>query len=476
MKEWPQPWSGHVHFIGVGGVAMSNLAALLAERDVSVTGSDHAVYPPASDVLERAGIEVRTPFAAEHLEPEPDLVVVGNAVSRGNEELEAALDRGFPLASLPGLLERWLVPGRAVSVVAGTHGKTTTASLLAWLHEAAGRDPSFFIGGLPGNFRFGARFGVGPDLVLEGDEYDTAFFDKGPKFLHYWPRVAVLGSIEFDHADIYADVAAVERSFALLLRLVPRDGVLVIPTDDRRVQTLAEHARCRILRFGPGPEPDFGFDEREDLPEGQELTLWHSGAPLGRAWLPLAGEHNARNACAALAAFAAAGGDPRAALGQLPGFRPPRRRLERVARRGGAELYDDFAHHPTAIRHTVEALRAATVRGGRVIACLEPRSNTMTRAVVQEALCEALAGADVAFVGPVHRPERYATGEALDVAALVAALGRLGVAARGPCSPEEIRDAVLAERRAGDRIVVMTNGSFGGLTAELRKALEEGEA
>jgi UDP-N-acetylmuramate: L-alanyl-gamma-D-glutamyl-meso-diaminopimelate ligase len=465
-----------VHFIGVGGVAMSNLAALLAERGVRVTGSDRAVYPPASEVLARAGIEVRTPFDPAHLEPQPDLVVVGNAVSRGNQELEAALDRGLALASLPALIERWLVPGRTVSVVAGTHGKTTTASMLAWLHESCGRSPSFFIGGLPGNFRLGARWGEGPDLILEGDEYDTAFFDKGPKFLHYWPRIAILGSVEFDHADIYADVAAVERAFSLLVRLVPRDGVLVVPADDRRVAALVETARCRVVPFGPGPDADFGFGEREDRAEGQELTLWRAGARLGRARLPLAGEHNARNACAALAAFEAAGGDPAHGLAQLPGFRPPRRRLERVARAGGVELFDDFAHHPTAVRHTIEALRAAAGAGGRVVACLEPRSNTMTRAIVQEPLCRALAAADVVLVGPVHRPERYGSGEGLDVAALVAALNRMGVSARGPCSPEEIRAAVLRERRPGDRIVVMSNGAFGGLTAALAEALEREEA
>jgi UDP-N-acetylmuramate: L-alanyl-gamma-D-glutamyl-meso-diaminopimelate ligase len=454
---------------------MSSLAALLAGRGVRVTGSDQAVYPPASEVLERAGIEVGTPYAEAHLDPAPDLVVVGNAISRGNEEVEAALERRLALASLPALIERWMVPGRVVSVVAGTHGKTTTASLLAWLHAATGRDPSYFIGGLPGNFERGAAWGGGSDLILEGDEYDTAFFDKGPKFLHYWPDIAIVGGVEFDHADIYADLEAVKGAFALLGRLVPRGGALVLPADDETVSPLAEAARCRVLRFGEGRAHDVGFDGRQDDDEGQELTLWRSGRELGRARLSLAGSHNARNACAALAAFAAAGGDLREGISQLGGFAPPRRRLERVARAGGAHLYDDFAHHPTAVRHTIDALRAAAGGAGRVVACLEPRSNTMTRSIVQQPLADALAGADVVFVGPVHRAERYRPGEGLDVAALVAALSRTGVQAHGPWEPDRIRDAVLRERRPGDRIVVMSNGAFGGLAGDLRAAFD-GEA
>lgn len=474
MKSWPRPWSGTLHFIGIGGVGMSSLATLLARRGVHVRGSDQQVYPPASDMLARAGIEVRTPYSPENLDPEPDLVVVGNAVSRGNPELESALDRGLTLASLPGVIERWMVPERRVTVVAGTHGKTTTTSMLAWLHEAAGRDPSFFVGGQPGNFASGARWGEGRDLLLEGDEYDTAFFDKGPKFLHYWPEVAVIGAIEFDHADIYADIESIERAFDLLVRLVPPRGTLLIPVDDAVARRVARRARCRVATFGESPGADTGYAERVDDGTGQVFTVTRRGEVLGEARLALGGEHNARNACAALAAFEAAGGDLAQGLADLSGFRPPRRRLERLAARGGIALFDDFAHHPTAVAHVVKTLSGVKGAGGRLLACLEPRSNTMTRSLVGEALVEALAGADLAWIGPVHRPERYAAGEALDVERLVGALSARGVDARGPLPPDAIFASVSGEAREGDIIVVMTNGAFGGLSRRLQEWLQQG--
>ncbi|RMG45089.1 MAG: hypothetical protein D6718_08440 [Acidobacteria bacterium] len=471
MGRWPAPWPTSVHLIGVGGVAMSSLAVLLARRGVSVTGSDRDVYPPASELLARAGIEPRTPYSPSNLPSRPDLVIVGNAVSPGNEELDAVLERDWPLASMAEVVERLLVPGRRPLVVAGTHGKTTTASLLAWLLHDGGRDPSFLVGGLPGNFDCGSRLGGGPDLVLEGDEYDTAFFDKGPKFLHYWPRIAVLGTVEFDHADIYRDADEVTRAFSWLVRLVPRDGTLVYDADDAAAARLAAAARCRRIAVGLAADADLSLADREDRSGGQRFTVLAGGKPAGAVRLALPGVHNAKNALAALAAARAAGLPLERALASLPRFRPPRRRMERVGEGRGVVVYDDFAHHPTAVRLTLEAARSLVPAGGRLVACLEPRSNTMVRAIVRAPLEDALSRADRVVLGPVDRPERFAPEERLDVASLAAGLRSRGVPADGPLPPERIADLLLGELAPGDRVVVMSNGGFGGLARRLVERL-----
>ncbi|MDH3283273.1 MAG: Mur ligase family protein [Acidobacteriota bacterium] len=475
MGRWPAPWPGTSHFIGIGGVAMSGVAALLAGRGTRVSGSDRTVYPPASDLLAAAGIEVRTPFDASHVERDAEIVVVGNAVSRGNPELEAVLDASLPLCSLSELIERLLVPGRRVSVVAGTHGKTTTAGLLAHLHHAASRDPSFVVGGLLDNFGCGARLGDGPDLVLEGDEYDTAFFDKGPKFLHYWPRIAVLGAIEFDHADIYDDLAAVERAFALLVRMVPEAGALIFDGACPVATRLARAARCVTTSFGIGGGFDVAATDVEGDADGQRFVVARDGGPAAEVRLSLPGRHNAKNAVAALAAAEAAGLPLDRAAGNVGGYIPPRRRLQRIGEKGGAVVFDDFAHHPTAVERTLEALRATVPEGGRLIACLEPRSNTMVRRVVQEPLARALALADVVFVGPVDRPERFADEERLDVASLVRTLRGREIVAEGPLPATTIERRILGLLRPGDRVVLMSNGSFGGLAGRLADALAGGE-
>ncbi len=476
MGAWPATWPRSAHFIGVGGVAMSALACLLARRGVSVSGSDGAIYPPASEMLTTAGIHLSTPFAAAHLDAQPELVVVGNAISRGNPELERALDDALRLCSLPELIERLIVPGRRVTAVAGTHGKTTTACMAAWLHEACGRSPSFVIGARPGNFSTGAVLGEGEDLIIEADEYDSAFFDKGAKFLHYWPRIAILGNVEFDHADIYADLDALRRSFALLLRLIPAEGTLIVGADSPVAEELAQEARCRVLRFSSRPEHDLGILERVEGEKGQEVSFARAGQPLGRFRLALGGEHNALNALAALLAFEAAGGSLARAAQALATFRGPRRRLELLHRDAETAAYDDFAHHPSAVACTLATLRALVPAGGRVVACLEPRSNTMVRALVQDALLESLSLADVVWLGEVDRPERFTAAQRLDVAALVSGLREKGREAFGPCVAGEILEGVLSDLRPGDRIVLMSNGAFGGLPARLRKALAQRNA
>lgn len=467
MGRWPAAWPEAVHMIGIGGVAMSGLATLLAGRGVRVQGSDRAVYPPASDMLATAGIKVLTPFDSANLTTAGELVVVGNAISRGNEELEAALNQGLALASMAEVIERLLVPGKRVSVIAGTHGKTTTASLLAWLHVGLGRDPSFLVGGLPGNFPSGAQAGTGPDLILEGDEYDTAFFDKGPKFLHYWPSIAVIGAVEFDHADIYPDIAAVERAFALLVRLIPGEGTLIIHGDDPRARLLAEQARGRVLTFGLGTEFDLGAVERVDRPTGQSFTLLRRTGTALEVNLPLPGAHNAKNALAALLAAECAGLPFSQTVPLLSGFRPPKRRLEITGSGGGVTVYDDFAHHPSAIESTLATLRGLVPEGGRLLACIEPRSNTMVRRFFQETLERVLAHADGVFLGKVDRPDRFAPAERLDVEGLVARLNRRGIMAEGPLAASVIFERVQATARPGDLIAVMSNGAFEGLPRHL---------
>ncbi len=468
MGRWPADWPESVHLIGVGGVAMSGLAAVLAQGGSRVRGSDRAVYPPASTMLEAAGIELRTPFDALHLSPAPELVVVGNAISRGNVELEHALSEGLALTSLPEVIERLLVPQRRVTVIAGTHGKTTATSMSAWLHHAAGHDPTFLIGGQPGNFDVGARLGQGRDLILEGDEYDSAFFDKGPKFLHYWPDIAVLGPVEYDHADIYADLAAVERAFALYLRLLPDTGTLIVH-DHPGALALARDARARVIVCGLSDEASIVARDRIDNDDGQSFTLVSDRNEVGRVRLALAGEHNARNALGALAAAAAADIPLERGVELLAQFRGPKRRLEKLAAVDDAVLYDDFAHHPTAVDETLRTLRQRVPSGGRLVACLEPRSNTMVRSVWAQRLEDALSQADLVLLGPIDRPERFQPGEALDIAALVQRLRARGREAHGPLPPGEIADAVSATLRPGDRVVVMSNGAFGGLAHELAR-------
>lgn len=475
MGRWPGVWPRSAHLIGIGGVAMSGLATILRDGGASVRGTDASIYPPASDMLAESGIQVATPFASENLDPPPDLVIVGNAISPGNPELDRALEQDAPLASLPEVVERLLVPGRRVTVVAGTHGKTTTASMVAHLHHAAGRDPSILVGGRPGNFPTGGRLGRGSDLVLEGDEYDSAFFDKGPKFMHYWPRIAVLGPVEFDHADIYADLAAVERAFSWFVRLVPANGLLVVHGDDPAAVRLAAGARSRVVRCGLGGAMDLSAVERQDEAGGQSFTVLRDGRSLGRARLDLPGAHNGRNALAALAAVDGAGLPVSEAIPLLAGFVPPRRRLELIVDRRGLQVYDDFAHHPTAVAETLRTLRRLAPPGGRLIACLEPRSNTMVRALVRKGLTEALAGADRVLLAPVDRPERFSPEMRLDVGAVVAELIARGVQAEGPLTPDEIAQRVAAEAREGDQVVLMSNGAFGGLAARLEALLAQPE-
>jgi UDP-N-acetylmuramate: L-alanyl-gamma-D-glutamyl-meso-diaminopimelate ligase len=449
---------------------MASLAGLLRDRGDEVTGSDQDVYPPMSTQLEALGIEIRSPYAEANVPADADLVVIGNALSRGNPEVEAVLERRQRYTSAPALLaDEFLRPRRSL-VVAGTHGKTTTTSLLAFLLHEAGLDPSFLIGGVPFDFARSYRIGGGPHFVIEGDEYDCAFFDKRPKFVHYLPNVAVIGNVEFDHADIYPDLAAVRLAFTRLLLMVPRNGLVVAGTESPALVEILGLARCRVETFGLHEEADWrAVDVRSDA-GGSRFRLVRRGEDVGEMRLALAGEHNVRNALAALAVAATEGVPLERAGDALARFRGVRRRLEVRGTAGGVTVYDDFAHHPTAVAATLQAVR--TLCGdGRLVAVFEPRSYTSRTKIFQEDFARAFAGADRVVIAAAHLPGKVPEGERLSEQDLVDAVRRRGVRADLIASVPGIVAELAATIRPGDRVAVLSNGGFGGIHDRLLEAL-----
>ena len=460
-----------VYFIGICGTAMATLAAMLKRQGMQVRGSDADAYPPMDRFLAAEGITPWLGYDADHLTDDIDVVVIGNAVSRGNPEVEAVLARRMRYVSLPEMVrERFLWKSRPI-VVAGTHGKTTTTSMTAWALVASGADPGFLVGGIPRNFGASYRLGAGDLFVIEGDEYDSAFFDKTAKFLKYLPFVAVVGNLEFDHADIYPDLAALRLAFRRFLALVPSNGRVLLGSDDAGARELQDAAHCPVETFGL----DAGADWRAvDVEQGADRTRFDvvfRDEVAARVDLPLIGAFNVRNALAAVAAGAAVGVSPDASASALRSFTGVRRRLELRGVGKGVAVYDDFAHHPSAVRETVAALRAA-VAGGRVWAVFEPRSATSCRRIFQAAYAEALAGADEVIVAPVFR-SALPREERLSEARLVADLVAAGTRARHLPTIDAIGDAIVGEVRAGDRVVLMSNGDFGGLRETLCRRLGE---
>ncbi|MCC5881646.1 MAG: UDP-N-acetylmuramate:L-alanyl-gamma-D-glutamyl-meso-diaminopimelate ligase [Halomonas sp.] len=454
----------HVHILGICGTFMGSLALLARDMGHTVTGSDSGVYPPMSTQLIEAGIALREGYAASNLEPLPDLVVVGNALSRGNAEVEALLDLGLPYTSGPQWLAEHVLPGRQVIAVAGTHGKTTTASLTAWLLESAGLEPGFLIGGVPRNFGVSARLGApGSPFVVEADEYDTAFFDKRSKFVHYRPEIAVLGNLEYDHADIFPDLAAIERQFHYLVRSVPGRGRLLVADGEPSLDRVLEMGCWTpVERFGDQASSPWRLElERDDA---SRFRVVHQQGETNEDavidW-PLTGIYNARNALAALAAAHVCGVDLARACAAAARFETPRRRQEVRGEVGGVQVIDDFAHHPTAFAATLEGLRAATPRG-RLLAVIEPRSNTMRLGTLRDRLMASTAAADRVYW---YQPP-----------GLDWSLAPLVEASPVPACLEEDIDALVAslvaEARPMDRIVVMSNGGFGGIHEKLLAALE----
>ncbi len=445
----------HVHILGICGTFMGGIAALAQASGHRVTGSDRNVYPPMSTQLEALGIGLIEGDDPSQLDLEPDVVVVGNVMSRGNPLIERLLDSGLAYTSGPQWLAEHVLAGRVTIAVAGTHGKTTTTSMLAWILEQAGLEPGFLIGGVAGNFEHSARLGRGRHFVVEADEYDTAFFDKRAKFVHYRPRIAVLNNLEYDHADIYPDVAAIEWQFHLLVRTIPAGGLILSNATDARLEAVLARG-CWTPRQTFSARAAADWSARLDAPDGSAFTVLFRGAPAGRVEWPLIGLHNVDNALAAVGAAVRAGVEPARAVAALGAFKGVRRRMELRGTVGGVSVFDDFAHHPTAIATTIAGLRQR-VRDARIVAVLEPRSNTMKRGVHREDLAGALAAADRVWF---HRPADLGW----DLGGVAATIGpRASVAV----DVEQLANDLAAELVPGDQVLIMSNGSFGGLHDKL---------
>lgn len=450
-----------VHFVGICGTAMASSAVALREKGYEVTGSDQNAYPPMSTFLAERGIKVMAGFTEGNLAGKPDLVVIGNAISRGNPEAEAVLDHKLRYCSLPELLKEFFIRGKRSLVVAGTHGKTTTASLLAWVFEQAGLHPSYLIGGIPLNFQQGARFTDSDWFVIEGDEYDTAFFDKRSKFVHYLPEVAILNNLEFDHADIFENVAAIQTSFKRLVNLVPRNGLLLANGDDPNLAPLLDVPHCPIKRFGLGEGNSIRAFNVKLAPTASEFEI-----PSFKFHLNLIGELNVRNALAVVACAKHCGLKNHQIQAAFDTFQGIRRRMEIRAVSGGVTVIDDFGHHPTAIRETLRALR---LKYGteKIWALFEPRSNTTRRNIFQTELALAFADADAVVVAQVARLEQLAPSERLDPEQLIADIRNLGKESAYLPDADSIVDYVGARAKGGDVVCVFSNGGFGGIHEKL---------
>jgi UDP-N-acetylmuramate: L-alanyl-gamma-D-glutamyl-meso-diaminopimelate ligase len=450
----------HLHILGICGTFMGGLAAIASAAGYRVTGCDANVYPPMSEQLSALGIELIEGFGDEQLRLAPDLWVIGNVVTRGNPLMEAILDRGQRYVSGPQWLAEHALAGRHVLAVAGTHGKTTVSAMLAWILECAGRSPGFLIGGVPLDFPVSARYTGSEHFVIEADEYDTAFFDKRSKFVHYAAKTAILNNLEFDHADIFDDLAAIERQFNHFVRIVPRTGLLVVNGEDPALErVLTKGAWTPVERFGV----PMGWQAGPPDAQGGFEVSW-LGTSQGHVRWQLLGGHNRMNALAALAAARHVGVPPAQGIDALSRFSGVRRRMQVRGRAGGVTVYDDFAHHPTAIRTTLEGLRQG-VGQGRILAVLEPRSNTMKRGIMKDALPASLAQADRVYV--------YASNLGWDAGAVFAPLG-----ARARCAEdlEALISAIVSDARAGDHVLVMSNGGFGGIHAKLLGRLQNAAA
>lgn len=459
-----------IHLIGIGGAAMAPLAGMLAERGYRVTGSDTGVYPPASTLLAGLGIGWKDGFREENLTPPPDLVVIGNAASRGNPEVEYVLDHHLAYRSLPQILQELFLPGHDSLVVTGTHGKTTTTSILAWIFEVAGRRPDFLIGGVAENFGKSYGLGGGREFIVEGDEYDSAFFDKSPKFLHYQPDEVIITSLEFDHADIYENLAAIELQFRRLVNLVPRRGRIVCWGESDTVRGVVSKAFCPVETYGFAADNHWIAGDLDYVSGMSHFRVARKGEERARIQTPLVGRHNVLNALAAVA-IADGRGVPRNAIEEaLATFRGVARRMQIRAEIAGITLVDDFAHHPTAIRATIEGARSRWPRR-RLWVAFEPRSNSMRRRIFEDELACSLAAADGAILGPVSRSQLLAESERLSPERVVAAVRGAGHRAESFESSSAIAEFLAAELREGDVLLILSNGSFDGLCDKLTALL-----
>lgn len=473
-----------IHFAGICGTAMASVAALLKERGYNITGSDDNVYPPMSTFLESRGIPILNGYRAENLDIAPDLIVIGNAMKRGNPEVERALEQRLNFCSLPEVVREFLLRGKHSIVVSGTHGKTTTTSLIAWLFTHAGLKPGFLVGGIPLNFGHGAAVGDGKHFIIEGDEYDTAFFDKRSKFVHYAPDTVVINNLEFDHADIFENVEAVKKAFRQLIAIVPRNGTIVANADDANVRDVLRKTFSRVVTFGLSENADVRATEISFSETGAEFLIHHRDAegaedrqtksPLPSAPLrfkiPLAGEHNLRNALAAATVAILHGFTSQQIQSGFATFKGVKRRLEVRGEAGGVTVLDDFAHHPTAIAETLRAIRQR-YPNRRVWALFEPRSNTTRRSCFQNELAEALGEADGVVIGKIDRLHELAHTERLNPELIVSALCARGKPAFYLSDAASIVNTLCPHLCEGDVVAVFSNGKFDDVHEKLLKAL-----
>jgi UDP-N-acetylmuramate: L-alanyl-gamma-D-glutamyl-meso-diaminopimelate ligase len=470
----------HYHLIGICGTAMASLAGMLQARGALVTGSDENVYPPMSTMLESLGIDVMQGYDATHLDPAPDCVVIGNAIPRGNLEVEETLNRKLLYRSQAEVVKEEFIRGRRSLVVAGTHGKTTTASLAAWVMERGGLNPTFLVGGVVQNFGASFRVTVSDYFVIEGDEYDTAYFDKGPKFMHYLPEIAIVNNIEFDHADIYADLAAVKLAFRRLMNLVPGNGRLIAGWDSQHVREVVIEMGAKLYTqletFGTSDDVRW---QAYDIAYADALTHFRvrrEGAEWANFSTPLIGDFNVRNCLAVIIAADAWGLEREAIQDALSSFKSVRRRAEVRGEVGGVLVIDDFAHHPTAVRETLQALRQKYL-GRRLIAIFEPRSWSSRLAVFQDDYARAFAPADYVVIASVFDSSKAADkGSVLDTHRLIEEIAAQGKPTHNIEGADEIVAHLAPELQSGDIIAVMSNGGFGGIHEKLLAALQTRQA
>lgn len=455
-----------IHLVGVGGTGMGSFAGMLKAAGYEVTGSDENVYPPMSDMLKHWGIAALTPYAPTNLDvAKPDLVIIGNVIRRVNVEATAVRERKLPQMSFPAALGSLFLKQRHSIVVAGTHGKTTTSSLMGHVLASAGKDPTFLVGGVTKNYSGNYRLGKGPHFVVEGDEYDTAYFDKGPKFLHYQPRTLILTSVEFDHADIYRDLAHYESSFEKLIPLVPADGTIAVSASWPNAVRLAKQGKARVVTYGVHEGSLHAVDLKLG-PEGARFGVSLDGVVLGEVLLPMAGAHNVENALGVFAAGLAVGLTFEELRAGFASFEGVRRRQEVRGEPNGVMVIDDFAHHPTAVKETIAAV-AARYTGRRVWAVFEPRSNTSRRNIHQHEYAKSFDGAARASIKVPERHDKIPSGEELDVPLLAKELSAQGIPSRAETTVAALLDEVAGEAQRGDVVLVMSNGSFGGFIDSL---------
>jgi UDP-N-acetylmuramate: L-alanyl-gamma-D-glutamyl-meso-diaminopimelate ligase len=451
--------SMHIHILGICGTFMGGIALIARELGYTVTGSDQNVYPPMSTQLEQQGIRLMSGYKAENLDCQPDLVVIGNALSRGNPEVEAVLNRGLPYSSGPQWLAEHVLQQRWILAVAGTHGKTTTTSMLSWILEFSGYQPGFLVGGVPQNFGISARLGQSDFFVIEADEYDCAFFDKRSKFVHYRPRTAILNNLEFDHADIFDDLAAIQKQFHHLARTVPGEGLIIAPDNEPAIQDVLNMG-CWTPLLHTGIDSGAEFQAHLLQSDGSRFQVLHQGQMQGELNWQLSGRHNVYNALSALAAAHHVGVRIADGIEALQQFKNVKRRMEIIVQRNGVTVYDDFAHHPTAIRTTLDGLRQRVGAQKKILAVVEPRSNTMRLGVHTQTLAQSLAQADHAIV---FQPD----GLGWDLSQLLNYASNIEI----NNSLDAIIDAIKAEAGGDCHVLLMSNGSFGGIYQRLRQEL-----